>query len=177
MTQSSSNPFETGLRKLIPAVLVYIENEKSEFLMVHRIAQAQDHHLGKYNGLGGKLELDESPQEAARREVLEESGLKIEPHEFKVRGTLHFPNFKPAKKEDWLVFVIVATLPVGQTPWSSGPEGELSWVNRERILDLNLWEGDRHFIPFVLEGNPFMGTIWYQDGKVSRYSLEQLSKL
>jgi hypothetical protein len=33
------------------------------------------------------------------------------------------------------------------------------------LLKLNLWPGDRHFIPFVLEGKPFSGAIWY-DGQV-----------
>ena len=60
---------------------------------------------GKWNGLGGKCEPDESPLEAAIREFKEESGLVLEPGAVKPLGVLQFPNFKPAKHEDWMVFV------------------------------------------------------------------------
>lgn len=164
----SNNSFESGARKVIPAVLVYAERE-GRILMLHRNAKAGDYHQGKWNGLGGKLENDESPLEAAVREIEEEAGLRLPPAAFTPLGTLHFPNFKPRKSEDWLVFVFLAELPTGMEPWPKGPEGELAWISREQVLELNLWEGDRHFLPFVLEGRPFLGTIWYEGERVARH--------
>src|SRR5690242_15959893 len=85
------NPFEAGTRKAIPAVLVYIRRA-DQVLMIHRNAPGgrADYHQGKWNGLGGKCELDESPQEAAQREVQEESGLQIDLSRFQPLGVIQF---------------------------------------------------------------------------------------
>ncbi|HUP56236.1 MAG TPA: NUDIX domain-containing protein, partial [Bdellovibrionota bacterium] len=103
------NPFEAGTRKVIPAVLVYAF-DGLRVLLIHRVApdRADDYHAGKWNGLGGKLELDESPLEGARRELREESGLDLPLDRFRALGTLQFPNFKAHKAEDWVVFVFRA---------------------------------------------------------------------
>src|SRR5690242_5776646 len=93
------NAFEAGLRKVIPAVLVYIERE-DHLLMIHRTFE-DDFHFGKWNGLGGKMEADESPYEAAVREIREECGLELKESQLNALGVLQFPNFKPKKSEDW----------------------------------------------------------------------------
>jgi 8-oxo-dGTP diphosphatase len=161
------NPFESGHRKVIPAVLVYAERD-GRILMIHRNSKPNDYHEGKWNGLGGKCELDESPLEAARRELEEESGLVLPESAFRALGTLQFPNFKPHKNEDWLVFVFTAQVPGAMDPMTASQEGALSWIARDEVLNLNLWPGDRRFIPHVLEGKPFMGTIWYSGQDVAR---------
>ncbi len=47
----------------------------------HRNKKVNDIHQGKWNGLGGKFEAGETPEECVCREVLEESGLVIQsPH-------------------------------------------------------------------------------------------------
>src|SRR4051794_1381265 len=99
------NPFESGVRKVIPAVLVYLQ-KGDQILMIHRNSKGPgplDFHEGKWNGLGGKCELDESPLEAAVREVQEESGLELPESEFRSLGVVQFPNFKAHRNEDWIV--------------------------------------------------------------------------
>ena len=60
------------------ATLCYIiDREKNCTLMLHRIKKENDFHEGKWNGLGGKFELHETPEECVIREIEEESGLKI----------------------------------------------------------------------------------------------------
>ncbi|MDR3608617.1 MAG: 8-oxo-dGTP diphosphatase [Oligoflexia bacterium] len=165
------NPFETGARKLIPAVLIYLKSRDERFLMIHRNSKEGDYHQGKWNGLGGKLEADESALEAARRELTEESGFRLPAEAFVSLGTVHFPNFKAHKSEDWLVFVWMAHLPrtASEAIPAACDEGSLHWVPKEDLLKLNLWEGDRHFLPLVLAERPFQGTIWYQGEKVIRH--------
>ena len=46
--------------------------------MIRRDARPDDDHFGKYNGLGGKLELDESVVEGARRELREEASVELD---------------------------------------------------------------------------------------------------
>lgn len=165
------NAFESGARKVIPAVLVYVRRPGC-LLMIHR--DDGGYHSGKWNGLGGKLEVDESPLEASRREVYEEAGIQLNSDAFKPLGILQFPNFKAHRSEDWLVFVYSAECPENWVPPKTGrhsSEGSLHWVPQQEVLDLNLWPGDRLFLPYVLNERPFTGTIWYEGEKVLKYWL------
>lgn len=167
------NPFESGARKVIPAVLIYPKSE-DKVLMIHRNgSKTGDYHLGKWNGLGGKLELDESPLECAQRELREESGLDLPVESFRILGVLQFPNFKPHKNEDWMVYVFSAAVPVGLI-LGHCLEGALHWVLRSDVMGLNLWAGDQYFLPHVLEEKPFLGTIWYEGERVVRHSVSNI---
>jgi 8-oxo-dGTP diphosphatase len=126
----------------ILATLVYlidINNKKT--LMIHRVNKENDFHESKYNGLGGKLEKNESPIECAKREVLEESALEVSELIFK--GHLLFPKFDK-QKNDWLVFVYTSHKYSGKLI-PINPEGNLSWIDNDKLLKLNLWEGDLVF--------------------------------
>ncbi len=181
MSQSlpRSNPFETSQRKLIPAVLVYLFY-RGKVLMVHRNAEGRsgDYHAGKWNGLGGKLEADESALGAAVREVAEESGVSLEAAQLCALGTLHFPLFKPQRSEDWLAFLFRAELTPeqAQAAWKKGPEGDLHWVSQEDLNSLNLWAGDRYFIPKVVSSTPVLGTLWYRGQDVERVEFVELGR-
>ncbi|MCA9425692.1 MAG: 8-oxo-dGTP diphosphatase, partial [Candidatus Omnitrophica bacterium] len=118
-------------------------------------------HLGKWNGLGGKLEPGESPEECVIREVFEESGLRLIEPEF--RGILTWPKFDGV--EDWLAFVFAGEKFTG-TLKDSSAEGDLRWVREADLFDLELWEGDRIFLKWFLEGRFFSGKFIYEDGKL-----------
>ena len=183
------NPFESGARKVIPAVLVYGRLE-DKILMIHRNSgstgggsprnkhklDSVDFHEGKWNGLGGKCELDESPLDAAYREFKEESGWVIPVERFRSLGVLQFPNFKPHKKEDWIIFVFTVNLSPGNLLVSDlSDEGTLHWVPIQDLLSLNLWPGDHQFIPYILREEPFIGTFWYDKLEVSKYWIQSFS--
>jgi len=142
-------------------------------LMIHRNTRPDDHHYGKYNGLGGKLEAHESVLGGLRRELFEEAGLAVE--RAVLRGTISWPGFGK-NGEDWFGFVFKVEAWTG-TPLEGNPEGTLEWVPVERILqgDLNLWEGDRHFLPLVFDGDPrpFHGVMPYQDGRPVSWEVER----
>ena len=137
-------------------------------LMVHRNARPGDLHLGKYNGLGGKLEPDEDALAGMRRELREEAA--IDCSAISLRGTISWPGFGK-HGEDWFAFVFLVTAYTG-TPPPSNPEGTLEWVDVDRILELPLWEGDRHFVPLVFDGDPrpFHGVMPYRDGRMQSWS-------
>lgn len=139
-------------------------------LMVHRNARPGDQHLGKYNGLGGKLEADEDVLAGMRREILEESGLVCE--SLQLRGTISWPGFGK-NGEDWLGFLFLIDRFSGEAP-SANEEGDLEWVELDRLDSLSLWEGDRHFLPLVFDGDPrpFHGVMPYREGRMQswRYS-------
>ncbi len=149
----------------IEATLCYLESD-DRVLMLHRITREDDHHYGKYNGLGGKLDPGESPEDCVIREVREESGLR--PRRLRFAGHITFPLFDG--KRDWSVFIYRAFDPVGET-LSEIPEGRLEWVPRDELLELNLWEGDRVFLPWVLEDRRFLARFDYEDGRYKGHSV------
>jgi 8-oxo-dGTP diphosphatase len=161
---------------MIPAVLVYCRRPDGCVLMIHRNAPDRpgDYHAGKWNGLGGKCEADESFAEAARRELEEESSLLLPAAALRPLGIIHFPNFKAHKSEDWMVTVFSARVTDEQASKAIAKtaEGELHWIPAKDLLGLNLWAGDRHFIPFVVDEKPFQGTIWYRGQDVARWDLQ-----
>lgn len=142
----------------------YIKKD-SKMLMLHRIKKENDVHWNKWVGLGGKLEKGESPEDCIIREVYEESGLKIQNPSLK--GILTFPSFKDG--EDWIVFLYTASEFTGEL--IDSPEGVLKWVGEDRIPDLNLWEGDRLFLDWMMKYNLFSAKIVYDNGKLVDYKL------
>jgi 8-oxo-dGTP diphosphatase len=140
------------------ATLCYIRKEQKT-LMIHRIKKENDMHQGKWNGLGGKLEPGETPEECAIREIWEESGLYA--RHLVLKGLLTFPQF--AKNEDWYAFVFVVDEVEGEL--IDSPEGVLQWVDDSQLLDLNLWEGDRIFLPWLDQSGIFSAKFTYEDGR------------
>ncbi len=157
----------------ILATLGYVFSpDGSRVLLVHRNRRPGDAHLGKYNGLGGKLERDEDVVACLRREIREEAGITCDAVE--LRGTISWPGFGKGG-EDWFGFVFRINRWSG-TPWTENAEGVLEWVELERVLQLPLWEGDRHFLPLVFDatGRPFHGVMPYHDGRPAGWSYSVL---
>ena len=147
------------------ATLCYVIN-KDKTLMLHRIKKKNDFHEGKWNGLGGKFEPGETPEECVIREVKEESGLIIKnPH---LHGIITFPMFDG--KKDWYVFMFTSNQFKGKIIDSH--EGKLEWIPNDKLLHLNLWEGDRIFIPWLLQDKFFSAKFDYSNGKMKKYSVE-----
>lgn len=146
------------------ATLCYVKHQ-GRTLMIHRIKKENDMHQGKWNGLGGKLEPGEAPEEGVIREVKEECGLKIKTPQLK--GLLTFPAFDNV--EDWYVFVFVVCEFSGELIDSK--EGELKWIRDSQLLKLNLWEGDRIFLKWLDQNKFFSGKFVYDKGKLIKYKV------
>jgi len=146
------------------ATLCYVRRD-GKTLMVHRIKKPNDMHQGKWNGLGGKLDPGETPEECAVREIYEESGLRVRNPALK--GLLTFPGF--ANDEDWYAFVFVAADFDGEL--IDSPEGRLEWIADERLFDLDLWDGDRVFLRWLERPGFFSGKFVYKDGRFIDYQV------
>ena len=142
------------------ATLCYIIDKKqNSTLMIHRVKKENDYHKGKWNGLGGKFEPGESPEECAIREIKEESGLIVE--NVSLKGLITFPMFDEV--EDWYVFLFVADKFTGELIDSN--EGVLKWIPNEELTKINLWEGDKYFIPWLFGDKFFSAKFLYQKGE------------
>lgn len=157
----------------IVATLGYVLSpDRKKVLMIHRNARANDQHLGKYNGLGGKLEADEDVAAGMRREIREEAG--IECTGMQLRGTISWPGFGK-QGEDWLGFIFLIDAFSG-TALERNPEGSLEWIAMDDLYSLPMWEGDRQFLPLVFDGDPrpFHGVMPYKDGRMQSWTCTRL---
>ncbi len=132
---------------MIVSTLCYIEND-GKYLMLLRNKKPKDVNEGKWIGVGGRVEPGESPEECVCREVLEETGLTIT--EYRMRGIL---TFSSEGWEDEYIFVFTSGKFSGDL--KECDEGELKWIDKGEIMNLNLWEGDRIFLKSILDDSPF----------------------
>ena len=111
--------------------------------MLHRVKKENDASHDKWIGVGGKCEKDESPDECMIREVKEETGLDV--LQWRYRGIVTFiSDVWPCEymhlftASDWSGEEIVCN------------EGDLQWIEKQRLFDLTLWEGDRIFLHLLM---------------------------
>ena len=146
--------------------LCYVERDGC-WLMLHRVKKNADENAGKWIGIGGHLEENESPEECIRREALEEAGVELS--DLRLRGIITF--ILP----DWgneLTFLYTAKTDITELPDCG--EGVLEWVPIENVMNLPLWEGDKVFLPLLLSRQePFSLKLVYEPGgALSGYTLE-----
>ena len=127
--------------------LCYIEHD-GKFLMMYRNKKENDENEGKYIGLGGKFLENESPYECVCREVYEEAELKLINPVY--RGVVTFVSDSWESQQMHLFYA---------DRFFGSPcecdEGELMWVDKDKIFDLPLWEGDKIFLELMLSPIPF----------------------
>jgi 8-oxo-dGTP diphosphatase len=153
------------------ATLCYVMDKSSNStLMIFRNKKQNDYHQGKWNGLGGKFNPGESPEECAIREIEEESGLKVKT--VKMKGFITFPLFDG--KDDWYVFLFTADEFEGTQ--IDSPEGQLEWIPNSKLTEINLWGGDKIFIPWLFKEGFFSAKFSYKDGQFVDYSAEFYGK-
>lgn len=129
--------------------LCYIEQE-DKYLMLYRNKKENDQSMGKWLGVGGKLEPGESPDDCAVREVFEETGLRLT--EYRCRG---FITFVSDIWDNEIMFLYTADGYQGEIKDKCN-EGRLEWIPKDKIMELNMWEGDRIFLKELIEGKDFI---------------------
>ena len=129
------------------STLCYIEKD-GKYLMLHRTVKENDVNRDKWIGVGGHFEKNESPEECLLREVKEETGYTLTSWQY--RGIVTF-----VYGEDTIEYMSLFTADGFEGTQTSCDEGELEWVEKEAIYDLNLWEGDKIFLRLLEENRPF----------------------
>lgn len=159
--------------------LCYAERDDA-YLMLHRVKKEKDVNKDKWIGIGGHFEEGESPEECIRREAWEEAGLAL--HNLRFRGLVTFCFKRPEEGctaeqfaaklsagsesenkefaegniswDEWeYMCLFTAMVEEGKLPDCN--EGTLEWVKKDRIEELNLWEGDKVFFRLLDRGEPF----------------------
>ncbi len=122
---------------------------------------------GKFMGVGGKFNDNETPEECLIREVKEETNLDV--LEYKLVGKIFFPKFDGVV--DYFSYVYEVTKFSGEIQESD--EGKLYWVNNKEITSLNIWEGDKFFIDWIYNDRVFFdATFYYENGEYVSHEVE-----
>lgn len=125
--------------------LCYIEKDH-QYLMMHRVKKENDCNKDKWIGIGGHFEEGESPEECMLREVKEETGLSLT--NYKKRGIITFVS------DEWpteYMFLYTADAPENADVLMLPEciEGTLEWVDKDKVYELPIWEGDKVFFELL----------------------------
>lgn len=145
------------------STLCYIERD-GKYLMLHRTVKENDVNEGKWIGVGGHFEYGESPEECLLREVREETGYTLT--SWKYRGIVTF-----VYGEDTVEYMSLYTADGFEGEPVECDEGELEWVDKEKISGLELWEGDRIFFRLLDEERDFFSLkLVYDRNDILKYA-------
>ncbi len=112
--------------------------------------------VGRWNGVGGKVELGESIEDAVKREAFEEIGVRVIEIKKFAELTFLFPD-NPGWNQ--LVHVYICS------KWEDEPveseEMKPEWYEVSKIPYKEMWVDDELWLPKVLEGKEITGTFCF----------------
>lgn len=142
--------------KVIPRTLIFVIQDERVLLI--KGAPHKRLWAGLYNGIGGHVERGEDVLTAARRELLEETGLQVE--KLWLCGTVIVDAGDAAGVG---IFVLIGEIPQGEIHPS--PEGDLEWVVFDQLDSLPVVEDLAVLLPKILAskrgGPPFSAWSFY----------------
>ena len=151
---------------MILSTLCYIEKD-DKYLMLHRTKKKNDINKDKWLGIGGKFEEGESPEECIVREVMEETGLKLNSYQLRTIVTYVSTNW-----ETEYMYVFTSNDFTGDLIGCN--EGDLQWIDKKEVTKLNTWEGDKIFVEKLQNDSGFFTVKFEYDGdKLVKYNLKE----
>jgi len=152
---------------MFDATLCYITCE-NKYLLLYRNKKPNDPNEGKWIGVGGKVEPEETPEQCIKREITEETGIKIDEYVVYV-GVVHF---RSDTWEDEEMYLFKASLPGNIADYDidyNCNEGRLEWIDEKDLFELPLWEGDKVFLEKMAAGDKDMDiTLCYEGDRFVR---------
>ena len=150
---------------LCMTTLCYIEKDDS-YLMIHRTKKEQDINKDKWMGVGGHFEVNESPEDCVLREVMEETGLRLTSYRF--RGMITFVTTL-----NEMEYICLYTADGFDGDLIECTEGDLEWVPKSKLKELNLWEGDYVFLELLEKRDTFFSLkLCYEKDKLVKAVLD-----
>lgn len=132
----------TASKKSIYVVAALIEQDGKVFAAKRAYGELQ----GKWEFPGGKVEPGETPQEALRREILEELDTEIEVGEFFFHIDYEYPSFFLHMD------VFRCSVINGRLTIEKGVHSDEAFLDRESLLDMDWCPADRVIVQEYLLG-------------------------
>lgn len=140
---------------MVETVLAYIQRN-NQYLLLFRNKKKNDINEGKWIGVGGHVEKGETPEDALIREIKEETNLDV--LSYSKRGIVYFINNNISEAMHLYV--------VDQVKGSirECDEGELQYIDIDKMDELPMWEGDKIFLQYLKENRPYFELELVYDG-------------
>jgi 8-oxo-dGTP diphosphatase/2-hydroxy-dATP diphosphatase len=123
--------------------------------------------MGKWNGFGGKIEPGETMEEAACRELFEESGVRA--LEIKPAGFIHFD----LGGRDFTMEVSLFRVTKYENEPEETEEMKPQWFNYDDIPYDKMWADDKFWLTAFLEGKDINGSFELDaENSIIRHKLE-----
>src|ERR1700722_1651241 len=148
---------------------VYLIKDNKILFLVRNKKNDKMHKKGMYLSIGGHVELGEGIEEAAIREVKEESGINV--HSVDLRGVLYFRG-QNTGEYDVVMFLFTSSDFTGEP--IAGREGTFEWVDIDKIQNVNLYEGDKIFHGLLKKHEFFVIEFLYKGFEMINYKILKL---
>lgn len=133
---------------MLHAVSIFVFDHEGRFLM------AQQTHDDHWITVGGAVEIDETPADAAVREFFEETGALVRPT--RVLGVFGGPDFRITYPNGDAVAYTTVAFEAELVSGEPRPDGvelkTLAWIAPSRIGELKLRDGMRRLLELSLAG-------------------------
>ena len=140
---------------MVETVLAYIEKD-NKYLLLFRNKKKNDINQGKWIGVGGHIEEGETPEQALVREIKEETGFDV--INYSKRGIVYFYN------NDFSEIMHLYVVKEYSGEMKECDEGILQFVDKGRMFDLPMWEGDQYFLRYLLDDEPYFELELFYNG-------------
>ncbi len=114
--------------------------------------------VGKWNGVGGKVDDGETIEAAGLRELNEEIGVVAGLAEIQGAGSIDF-HFKD--KPEWDQQMHIFLIKNWQGEPKESEEMAPKWYSKNEIPFDAMWPDDKHWLPVVLEGKRIEGKFYF----------------
>lgn len=134
------------MTNVIDTTMIYLKRDNS-YLLLFRNKKKNDINEGKWIGVGGHVEKGETIDECAIREVKEETGYDV--HSLKCAGEVLFVD------ENLKMMMYIYEITDFSGTMIECNEGDLKWIPIKDIYDYPMWEGDKAFLPKLINHEPY----------------------
>ena len=143
---------------IIDTTMIYLKKDDC-YLLLYRNKKKHDINHNKWIGVGGHVEPNETIDECAIREVKEETGLDV--HSLSCSGEVLFVD------ENLKMMMYIYEITDFSGDLIECNEGELKWIPIKDIYNYPMWEGDKAFLPKLINHEPyFKMVLTYRDNKL-----------
>lgn len=148
---------------------VYLLKDDKILFLVRQKKRDTRHVQGIYLPIGGHVELGEDVEDCAKREVEEESGIKI--NSLDLAGIVYIRG-QATGETDTIMYLFTSSDFEGEA--ISGNEGSFEWVDRTKVDQVNLYAGDKVYLKYLLAGKFFVLDYNYKGFELIGYKVLKL---